>query len=268
MAIDLAGLKRIGQGRAAEVFALDVERVIKVARADAGDSLDLEAAALRAAHGAGMPVPAAHELIVVDGRRALIMGRAAGVDMLTGFARKPWTLLRAGSKLGRLHARIHETAAPAELPAAKDAIERRIVESPHIAGDMRDCVLSVLRDLPDGDRLCHFDFHPANVITDGKELTVIDWPGACRGDPLADVAATIVILRGGKTAPGTPLITRLFAPIGRRLILGGYMRGYRARHGIDRERLDRWIVVLAGVRLTYAIDGERELLLATIARSR
>jgi aminoglycoside phosphotransferase (APT) family kinase protein len=102
---------------------------------------------------------------------------------------------------------------------------------------MRERVLSLLRVLPDGDRLCHLDFHPPNVITDGTKLTVIDWPGACRGDPLVDVAATVVILRGGKTTPGTALITRLFTPIGRKLLLGGYLRGYRGRGKIERDDL-------------------------------
>jgi len=261
MAVDLTQLKRIGQGRAAEVFALGDDRVVKVARAGASESIDREAAALRAAHAAGMPVPEAYELIDIDGRRALVMGRAPGIDMLTGFARRPWTLLRAGAKLGRLHAQLHDTIAPPTLPAANGEIERRIVASPHVPPDVRERVVGMLRELPDGDRLCHFDFHPANVITDGARLTVIDWPGACRGDPLADVAATLIALRGGKTTPGTPLVTRLFAPLGRKLILGGYRRGYCAQQAIDRERLDRWLVVLAGVRLTYDIAGERDGLL-------
>ena len=86
MAINVADLVRIGQGREAEVFALDAERVIKVARGEGGHSLDREATALRAAHGAGMPVLAAHELIEVDGRRALVMGRACGTDMRLTYA--------------------------------------------------------------------------------------------------------------------------------------------------------------------------------------
>jgi Ser/Thr protein kinase RdoA (MazF antagonist) len=266
MTINVADLVRIGQGREAEVFALDAERVIKVARGEGGQSLEREATALRAAHGAGMPVPAAHELIEVDGRRALVMGRARGTDMLTGFARKPWTLIRGGAKLGRLHARLHETIAPESLPTARSMIERRITDSEHVPDRMRERVLAILRQLSDGDRLCHFDFHPANVITDGTDMTVIDWPAACRGNPLADVAATVIVLRGGKPTPGTPLITRLFAPLGRTMLLRGYLRAYRAHHPIDRDVFERWLVVLACLRLTYAIAGERESLLAAIER--
>jgi hypothetical protein len=46
--IDLSKLTRIGQGRTAEVFALDEARVIKVARdGAAAASLDREATAMR-----------------------------------------------------------------------------------------------------------------------------------------------------------------------------------------------------------------------------
>jgi hypothetical protein len=69
---------------------------------------------------------------------------------------------------------------------------------------------------------------------------VIDWLGASRGDPLADVALTMITLRGGKTTPGTPLITRVVAPLGRKVLLGGYLRGYRAAvPDFDQGHLDR-----------------------------
>jgi hypothetical protein len=42
MAIELAGLTRVGQGRTAEVFALDEYRVLKMARPESAVSLLLE----------------------------------------------------------------------------------------------------------------------------------------------------------------------------------------------------------------------------------
>jgi Ser/Thr protein kinase RdoA (MazF antagonist) len=263
--IDLSKLTLVGQGRTAEVFALDEDRVIKVAHADTAGLLEREAAAMRTAHAAHMPVPAAQALLDVAGRRALIMSRARGVDMLTQFGRRPWTIIGAGAKLGRLHAKLHETIAPAELPSLKQTLRERIATSERTTS-VRERVLSILDALPDGDRLCHLDFHPANVIADGPEMIVIDWPGACRGDPLADVALTTIILRGGKTTPGTPLFTRIMAPIGRKLLLGGYARSYRKNGAFDRERFEQWLVVAAAMRLTYNIAGEAEMLLATIAK--
>jgi aminoglycoside phosphotransferase (APT) family kinase protein len=266
MTIDLSQLQRIGQGRGAEIFALADGRVVKVAREGAVHVLDREAAALRAAHAAGMPVPPAYELVDVGGRQGLVMGRVRGADMLTQFARRPWTVLRAGGRLGALHARLHAVVAPGELPSARTMLEEKIASSPLVPTAARDRALGVLWQLPDGDRLCHFDFHPANVMTGaGGELTVIDWPGACRGDALADVAATTIILRGGKTTPGTAWITRALAPIGRTLLLRGYLRGYRRHGAFDRERFGRWLVVAAALRLSYGIAGEEGMLLELIA---
>jgi Ser/Thr protein kinase RdoA (MazF antagonist) len=204
-------------------------------------------------------------LLDVAGRRALIMSRARGVDMLTDLGRRPWTIIRAGAKLGRLHAKLHETVAPAELPSLKQTLRERIVTSDHVAS-VRDLVVPILDALPDGDRLCHLDFHPANVIAQGAEMTVIDWPGACRGDPLCDMALTTIILRGGKTTPGTPLFTRIMAPVGRKLLLRGYTRAYRKHGAFDRERFAKWLVVAAALRLTYNIEGETGALLRMIAK--
>lgn len=258
--IDLSSLKRIGQGRTAVVFALADERVIKVARESTDASLDREAAALRAAIAANVPVPALLGLVTVSGRRALIMGRVRGVDMLTQLGQRPWMIVRAGAKLGRLHAKVHEATAPSVLPSLKETFRERISRSELLAPPTRDQVLSILRGLPDGDRLCHLDFHPGNVVRDGPIMTVIDWPGACRGDPLADVALTTILLRGGTLTPGTALITRLLAPIGRQLLVGGYERAYRRHGAFDGDRYAQWLVVAAALRLTYRIAGEEDML--------
>jgi aminoglycoside phosphotransferase (APT) family kinase protein len=125
---------------------------------------------------------------------------------------------------------------------------------------LRDKALSILSELPDGDRLCHLDFHPGNVIRDAATMIVIDWSSAARGDPLADVAFTLLGLQGGAAPPGTALVTRIFAPLGRRTILRGYLRSYRNHANVDEVRLARWRIVAAAVRLTFEIEGESDLL--------
>lgn len=56
------------------------------------------------------------------------------------------------------------------------------------------------------------------------------------------------------------------APIGRKLLLGGYARSYRKHGAFDRERFEKWLVVAAAMRRTYNIEGEADMLLATIAK--
>ena len=79
-------------------------------------------------------------------------------------------------------------------------------QSPHVPeGCRRGRRSRCWRSLPDGDRLSHGDFHPANILMDGDEPVIIDWSNVTRGDPAADVARTLVILESGEPPPGTPL---------------------------------------------------------------
>jgi hypothetical protein len=38
---------------------------------------------------------------------------------------------------------------------------------------------------------CHNDLNPANVLYDGQRLWLVDWEGACMGDPMFDLAGLI-----------------------------------------------------------------------------
>ena len=50
-------------------------------------------------------------------------------------------------------------------------------------------------DMPHGDRLCHGDFHPLNILGDTLDPVVIDWLDARRGDPVADVCRSYLLLK-------------------------------------------------------------------------
>ncbi len=263
-ALDLSTLERLGQGRAAEVFALDDNRVIKVMRDLGGSAIEREAAALRAAHAAGVPVPVPHERIEVAGRPALIMGRVRGQDMLRLFGSRPWTILGAGAQLARVHALLHEVSAPPELPTAKQLLAARLETSEHIPAGLRDPLLAELEALPDGDRLCHLDYGPSNVIVANGELVIIDWPGAARGDPLCDLACTALALEVGKEPPGTPWIIRLLAPIGRAILRARYLRTYSRLRPVDAHLYAGWRRMAAAQRLTYGLATETPALLRSL----
>jgi aminoglycoside phosphotransferase (APT) family kinase protein len=86
--------------------------------------------------------------------------------------------------------------------------------------------------------ICHGDFHPQNLLSDGREITaVLDWPNVLVADPAYDVAATRVILA---LAPlealpmSRPLRWGLAAA--RHLLLALYLRGYRRRRPLDASR--------------------------------
>ena len=55
-------------------------------------------------------------------------------------------------------------------------------------------LLDTILDMPDGDRLCHGDFHPLNILGNTFDPLIIDWLDAGRGDPAADVCRSYLLL--------------------------------------------------------------------------
>jgi aminoglycoside phosphotransferase (APT) family kinase protein len=262
----MTGRVRIGEGREAEILEAGEGRVLRLLWSpDGGPWLDREELALRAAGAAGAPVPAVYERTTEDGRPGLVMERLDGPDLLTRIGTRPWTVVAAGRTLGRVHARLHEAPAPQELPDLKDNV-RLLLDGG--AERVPDGLLAeahdLLAELPDGDRICHGDYHPANVLLTAAGPRVIDWPAASRGDPMADVSRTRLLVELAELPAHAPALVRRLDRVGRSLLLGSYLRAYGRP---DPEMIGRWTRVLTIARLAEDIEGERAALLRRLGAS-
>src|SRR5205814_1988822 len=77
--------------------------------------------------------------------------------------------------------------------------------------------------------LLHLDYHALNVMTDCRAITgILDWANARAGDPRADYARTVAILRLSPLRPGSPRLRTLAL---RRMLEFGWRRGYRRDAG-------------------------------------
>ena len=255
-------LELLGSGREAEVFAWAEGRALRLARNPAnGDMIAREAAALAAAHEAGAAVPAVYELVTIDGRPGLVLDRLDGVDLLDWLEHRPWAIGSVSLILGREHAALHRVEAPATLPRLREELRDRL-GSPLVPADVRSRTLERLDRLPDGDRLLHGDFHPANLLQTVDRCVVIDWTNGTAGDPAADVARTVLLVEGGTLPDDTSALLRVIAPLTRRILLRGYLRAYAGAAPLDRDAVQRWLPVWAAVRLAEGIEEERAALLA------
>jgi aminoglycoside phosphotransferase (APT) family kinase protein len=258
----LSELQRLGRGREADIFALDERRVLRLAR-DSGRALavDREVSALAAAARAGAPVPTVYARVEVEGRPGAVMDRLDGEDLMIRLGSRPWSVLSVGRTLGRIHARLHRVAGPPELPRFRDELQGRL-DSDLVPPDVREAALARLGELPEGDQLCHGDFHPANLLPAPDGYSVIDWTRGARGHPAADVAQTRLLIAGGEVPDDAPFAVRRLEGTGRRFLLAGYLRGYRKDLPLDLSLVERWTPVCAAARLADDIKGERVGLLA------
>jgi aminoglycoside phosphotransferase (APT) family kinase protein len=252
----------LGQGREAEVFGLADGSVLKLMRdPDRREAMEREIAALAAVAGVGL-VPRVRGCVDVDGRPGILLDRVDGPDLLTYVGSRPWLLHRAGQVLASVHTRLHDQAAPEGLPDLHSELRNRIQTAPALAPELASWALTVLDGLPTGDRICHGDFHLANILGGLSRPVVIDWGSAARGDPVADVANTWMVHKMGLPPPGTPLYVRMVIPSARGIVVSTYMRGYRRRHPVDRDRFRRWQIVRVAARFGSRIAEEVDMLTA------
>ena len=100
--------------------------------------------------------------------------------------------------------------------------------------------------------LCHFDFHPDNVIVTDAGWWVIDWVAAATGPTAAHFARTILLRADASDEP-----TRTFTD---------HVRRYGAqRRGIATDDLNTWLRVIAAARLSEGFSGPYASWLRTVA---
>jgi aminoglycoside phosphotransferase (APT) family kinase protein len=253
----------IASGRTADVFAWGEGQVLKLYHNWFGlEDIRFEQRTARAIQASGLPVPAVGEIIQVNGRNGLIYQRVGGIPMWEVLARQPWRMIDFARRSAELHATLHLTIAPTDLPDQHRRLQRKIGQAEGLAEEIRRRALAALGNLPAGNSICHGDFYPGNILIAGRDEVIIDWMDASRGNPLADLArSTIIILGAAATAQipqaGMKAFLRLFHAL--------YLRRYfRLRPGGYTE-YRRWLPVVAAARLSENIPELEQWLVAQAA---
>jgi len=252
----------LGVGRTAEVFGWGEGQVVKLARAGIDPrAVDGEWLATVLAAAAGLAVPRPLARVEIGGRLGIVLERRDGPTMLAALSRRPWRIGREAARLGELSAEVHAVSG-AGLPSLREVTAARIEAG--LGGDARRRALAELAALDDGDRLCHGDLHPDNVMLTKRGPALIDWEGATSGNPLADAARTAVLLTVAEIPVGTPL--RMLLVTARRRFAEAWRRAYAAAHPHRPEDLEAWIPVVAAARLSEGIEAERHALRRIVER--
>jgi len=259
-----AGVK-LGEGREAEVYAWNADAVLKLYR-PGYQGHRTEASVLSALDGRGL-APRLLDTVEIEGRTGLVMQRIPGPDVFTLLQRQPWRVRSLARAFAAAHLTIGGCEAPADLPGQREALAGRIADGP-LPAPLRSYVRQVLDDLPEGDQLCHGDFHPGNALVAGDRIGVIDWANATRGAPASDHARTLLLLRWANPLPGTPALSRALIAAGRTLTARLYARAYRAGSPGPANNVHRWLVVHAAARLSEGIEAETGTLVRLIDDAR
>ncbi len=242
--VDLASLEKLGEGYEAEIFAWEDGQALRLFREGYERNVEPERIAIPAALAGGIPAPRIGEALSLGGREGTIMERIDGENLLDLVGRKPWFMTRESWETGKIHAKLNALPAPEGIATVHERVREWIgnVEvPPHLAALAEE----TLEGLEGGDRFCHSDFHPGNLLLEpGGRRVVIDWGFCASGPPESDVARTVALLRLGEPldpSPAMRVITRLFRPMAAFV----YLRGYQLMAPVDTTLMWRWVVVRA-----------------------
>lgn len=258
---------KVGVGRRGEVFEWGddtdgMQCVLKLFNeGTARESVEREWRFARAASEAGIPTPKVHgEVVEHDGCLGVLYERVEGHTLEQLLLTR---MLRSVSRdLADLHYKAHRVSVSG-LETQKEHLKRKIEHAPTITEYERSQLEELTNSMPDGDCLCHGDFHPRNIIFRTRREggpVIIDWENAAVGDAAADVAQTLLLTTfSWRGMPSIPARWTTRWAMDR--IYRFYSHRYFELSGMDATRVDRWMTVTAAARITDDIPEEHDHLI-------
>ena len=255
---DLSSLQMLGQGNTAEIYAYENNRILKLFR----NGMPLPPI-LNEYRMAGIIqcsldcVPKAYELVSYNERYGIIYEQIKGTDLLKIMLRHPFQLERYARKLAQIHADIHQAEIHVQY-SVKEKLIRDIDSSGDLTAEEKSRIKLYMEQLPEGSRICHFDYHPGNIMIRDGEPVVIDWMTACTGDAAADTARTCILLQFGELMYAGPVMKLMMHFVERR-IGTVYEKEYRTITGMTQAEIEQWKLPVAAARLSeWLTEHERQ----------
>ena len=146
----------------------------------------------------------------------------------------------------------------------RQSLRSRIEAALQLTAAQKSAIIRRLDRLPDGETLCHFDFHPDQVMLTSKGPIIIDWLTAHRGHPAADVARSSIILSIAQ-APNWNRLQAALLGMAQGLYHKLYLQRYLALNpAVRRPQIRAWMLPVAAARLNEGIKNEERGLLAFV----
>ena len=201
--IDLEKCERIGFGGNGAVYRVSEDEIVKVNYNPATYAdLDMELAKAKEAFLLGIPTAISFDLVDCgEGRRGVvyetIKSRTLGETIQSSPELMDELTEKYVGQLNILHA-VH-TDNPV-FGSAKDNYRKQVENASKFLTEEEGKMLEQILDvLPEGDRLCHCDAHPKNIMIQNEDMLWIDMEGMSVGHPIYDLISIAVILNGIRT---------------------------------------------------------------------
>lgn len=261
-------IQLIGEGNTAEVYTWGEADILKLFRKEFPlEGVEKEFRVSKEIEKLGLPTPKVGELIEYDGRNGIIYEKIKGASLLTQITKRPWVAGKYAKQLAKMHYEMHQCKAEG-LASYKESLEWNILHTKALSEDKKQAILQLLNKLPEGEALCHGDFHPGNVIESEKQFVILDWMTATCGNPSADVARTILLMRDAALPGNMPGAVKKLINLMRNRMTNSYLKNYIKLSNMSLQEIEQWRLPIIAARLTEWIpESEKNSLLIEIGET-
>ncbi len=263
--------KRLGVGANAEVYEYGEGKVIKLFfNRELAGGIHNELKNTMAVWKLGLPVPRPYEIVEMDDRPGLVMEQIKGGPLVARmFGEHHLDQMRLLARvLHQIQSAPGDAVSASGLRPIKGYLAWQAYNQTELTWVERRLVVHALADLPDGNCVCHGDFHMLNVMMNGETPVVIDWQGANTGDRCYDVMQLFLLLRYAVIPAGMlpqEAINGFYAT--REAMERTFMEEYHALMGVTQEEIEAWFLPCAASRLsTSVLPEEHDAVLAELQR--
>jgi len=193
-----------------------------------------------------LPVPKTYEVLSIDNQMAIKMDYIKGKSLFDCILKDKNNIEVYFKQMVKLQIEMHSKKV--YLPfSLKDKLKEKIQGNKNLSISQKEKVLTLLNNLPEGNELCHGDFHGYNILVCEGQYWIIDWIDSTYGCADGDVCRTYMIYS-------------LYAPE----LAEIYLNLYCKETSKERERILAWLPVIATARLSENITNEEEKIMAWI----
>ncbi len=259
-------MKKITQGRTAEIYEHGTDAILKLyVSGFPSQAIQEEWEVSCIAHERGLPVPKALEQLSLNGRSGIVFERADGITLLEQIIRDPAQADDYARKLAALHWEMHQWRAEDMLRPQQDLWRGHIMQAAELEEEEKRKIIRYMDRLPGGDRICHGDFHPANVLM-GQKDWILDWMTGTSGHPAGDVARTAILLQHAILPEHSPVEVRQVFSTAREQLAAVYLEHYCELSGLDELDIQRWYLPVIAARLVEWVPDEERIKLLRLIR--
>ncbi|HOT30765.1 MAG TPA: phosphotransferase [Petrotogaceae bacterium] len=256
--------KCIGTGRTADVYEYGKEYIIKLFKS--GFRVGSEGKNSKTINSLeSIRSPKLIDIIEIKGNQAIVYEKIIGPTMMEKILCEPQNQSYYADMLAHIQYQMHKEVSSLK-PNLKEEIKKKIRSSSKIRDSVKDYALKKTEIINSSCAICHYDFHPGNIVLSENGPVIIDWANVLIGDERADVSRTSLMLRAHISQNGIkPYSIAEFSE--NNDFHSRYLKTYIKNGSIDIEELSEFEVITASVRLAEDIKEENDFLQEIIKNS-